>query len=124
MGLIFIENPECNNNSATEVMRTLIIFSFVLVMFYAVAIQMQLPDLTRKEDLEALGFGRIIEKDQSVLKNITLYEVHTYWIVYVKNGSVHDLPMEKIGRIEFSESKWGILKIEFPNNVPKISVSF
>ncbi len=102
-------------------MRTLIIFSLILMASHSVATQAQLPDLSKKENLKALGVGRIVEKDRSILKNITLYEVKEYWIVYIKNGSVHDLLMEQIDRIEFSESKWGPLKIEFPEGKPKIS---
>lgn len=101
-------------------MCTLKIFALILLITLTSAQQNQRPDLAKKEDLKALGIGKIIEKDRSILKNITLHEVKEYWIVYVKNGSVHDLMMEKIDRIEFSESKWGSIKIEFPGGKPKI----
>lgn len=91
-----------------------------MISSHSVATLGQLPDLSKKEDLMALGIGRIIEKDKSIRKGITLYEVKEYWVVYVKNGSVHDLLMEKIDRIEFRESKWGCVKLEFPGGKPKL----
>lgn len=101
-------------------MKTLIVLSLVLIT-HSVATRAQLPDLSKKEDLKALGIGRIIEKDQSILKNITLHEVKEYWVVYIKNGSIHDLLMEKIERVEFSKSKWGPIKLEFTDGKPRIS---
>ena len=111
----------CWSLQKNTTMRTLIIISLVLISSHSVATLGQLPDLSKKEDLMALGIGRIIEKDKSIRKGITLHEVKEYWVVYVKNGSVHDIMMEKIDRIEFSESKWGRLKIEFPAGKARIS---
>ncbi len=101
-------------------MQTLIMSLIVLALMLSPQ-QGHRPDLTKREDLIALGSGKIIEKDRSIIKNITLHEVKEYWIVYVKNGSIHDLLMEKIDRIEFNESKWGRIKLEFPDGKPKIS---
>ena len=78
-------------------------------------------DLTKADDLKALGTGRIIEKDNSIIKNVKLIEVNKYCIVYEKNSSTHDMMMEVILRIEFADSKWGVLKIEFPDNKPEIN---
>ena len=75
------------------------------------------PPKTEKEDL---GVGTIVMKDHSTIKNITIHEVKEYWIVYIKNGSLHDLMMEKIERIEFPKSKLGSVKIEFHDNKPTI----
>ena len=75
-------------------------------------------DLNNKEDLKALGLGRIIETDNSILKNTELVEVKEYWIVYLKNESLHDKPMQSIKRIEFPNSKWGNIVMEFNNNKP------
>ena len=101
-------------------MHKLIVSALLLFTVYASG-QVIEPDLSNKEHLKGLGVGRIIEKDNSVLKNISLFEVKDYWIIYLKNESMHDLPMESIKRIEFPESKWGKLIIEFPNNKPEIS---
>lgn len=134
LDLICIENPRCNKNKfktranwcgslqlKSIAMKTLIVLSLVLIVTHSVATRAQLPDLSKKEDLKALGIGRIIEKDRSILKNITLHEVKEYWVVYIKNGSIHDLLMEKIERVEFSESKWGPIKLEFTDGKPRIS---
>ena len=129
---IYIESLKRNNefrpalvaglfNQNSKAMRILIIFCLLLIASHSVATRGQQPDLSKKEDLMALGLGRIIEKDRSIRKSITLYVVKEYWVVYVKNGSVHDLLMEKIDRIEFSDSKWGRIKLEFPEGKAKIS---
>lgn len=78
------------------------------------------PDLSKKEDLKALGFGKIFETDKTITTKIMLEEVNDYYIVYIKNESLHDMAMDRISRIEFYETKWGPVKIEFPDNKPKI----
>lgn len=80
------------------------------------------PDLTKKEDLKALGFGKIFETDKTITTRIMLEEVADYYVVYIKNESLHDMAMDRINRIEFYETKWGPVKIEFPNNKPKITL--
>ena len=102
-------------------MHTLIMMSIFLTIAYSSSSQSQWPDLSKKGDLLALGVGRIVEKDRTIIKNITIHEVKEYWIVYIKNGSIHDLMTERIDRIEFSECKWGRIKIEFPGGKPKIA---
>jgi|GEM_PF-4166095 len=73
-------------------------------------------DVPANSEKEDLGIGTIILKDHSIIKNIKIHEIREYWIVYVKNESLHDLMMEKIERIEFPKSKWGNVKIEFHDN--------
>ncbi len=104
-------------------MQPLMMLSLILAIMLSPQ-QSQRPDLLKKEDLVALGVGKIVERDRSVIKNITLHEVKEYWIVYIKNGSIHDLMIERIDRIEFSESKWGLVKIEFTNGKAKVSEMF
>ena len=101
-------------------MRNLIIIIPVFVIGFASMAQDKLPDLNNKEDLKLLGIGSIIEKDQRIIKNGMPYEVKEFWIVYEKKGSLHDLDMEKIDSMEFPESKWGPLKLEFRGNIPGI----
>ena len=98
-----------------------IIFIPVLLLLISATMQKDSADLSKKEDLIALGIGKIFEKDNSIIKNITLNDVKEYWITYIKDKSMHDLAMEKINRIEFLESKWGAVKIEFPDNKPKVT---
>ena len=104
-------------------MQPLMMLSLILAIMLSPQ-QSQRPDLLKKEDLVALGVGKIVERDRSVIKNITLHEVKECWIVYIKNGSIHDLMIERIDRIEFSESKWGLVKIEFTNGKAKVSEMF
>ena len=97
-------------------MTNIIILSIALMFGLISGAQNKNPDFTKAEDLKALGTGKIFEKDNSILKNIKILEIKEYWIVYEKNSSSHDIAMEVIRRIEFPESKWGAVKIEFPNN--------
>ncbi len=83
--------------------------------------QSKFPDLLKSEDLKALGTGTIVENDNSIIRKVALLEVREYWIVYIKNESLHDLLMEKILRIEFLNSEWGPLRLSFKNNKPEIS---
>ncbi len=102
-------------------MNKLILIVSFLMLGLSFRLQVQLPDLKNPEDLKALGIGRIIEKDGSIITKINLAEVKYYWIVFIKNESLHDKTMESIERIEFKDSKWGPVKIEFPNNKPLVT---
>ena len=102
-------------------MYNIILLSIVLMFGLTAEAQNKTPDLSKAEDLKALGTGKIIEKDNSITKNIKLIEVKEYWIVYEKNSSLHDRMMDVIKRIEFPESKWGPLEISFPKNKPELS---
>ncbi len=101
-------------------MRNLVVVSFLILIFAFLIFQHDLPDLSNKNDLKSLGTGRIIETDKSIITSITLYEVSDYFIVYVKEESLHDMMMDKIDRIEFRNTKWGPITIRFPENKPQI----
>ncbi len=103
-------------------MRVLNIILLVLMFNLFAGAQGKLPDLNNTEDLKLLGVGRIIEKDKSIIKNITLREVKESWIIYLKDESLHDISMEVIACIEFHDTRWGYLKIRFPENKPEIIV--
>lgn len=74
-------------------------------------------------DYQKLGKGKIFEKDKSIKKNILLHEIHlpkedsAGWITYIKDGSLHDLLIEKIERIEFPEAEQGAVKMVFEDNI-------
>ena len=46
---------------------------------------------------------RIVLKDGSMKKNCRIKEMHSYWIVYEKDGSLHDQMIDKIQRIEICD---------------------
>ena len=100
----------------------LLMLCILLTSFAAHSQSNKWPDLNKKEDLTALNKGKIYSKDNTILKDVNLFEVKDYWIVYIKNESLHDLEKEKINRLEFPDSYWGPLKIEFINNKPKFSI--
>ena len=53
--------------------------------------------------LSRLVNTRIIFKDNSIRKNCKIVEINEYWIVYIKEGSMHDLMIEEIKRIEIGD---------------------
>lgn len=56
-------------------------------------------------DILSLGSLRIIEKDGTIKKNAILKEIHSYWIIYEKEGSLHDFLISAIDRIELGNKK-------------------
>ncbi len=98
-----------------DIVKKKIQTSFV-VIFALGLYQYDEPDFSRKEDLAALGAGRLVEKDGSVIRNMKLMEVNEYWIVFMKNESLHDMMMERIARIEFPDSRWNAIVVTFPGN--------
>ncbi len=103
-------------------MSNLIVISFIWLLFFSATVETDLPDLAKKEDLKALGIGKIIGKDKSIIIKIVLEEVKEYGVVYIKNESLHDIAMDDIARIEFLHTPWGALEIRFPGNKPEISL--
>lgn len=55
--------------------------------------------------IENLGKLRIIETDGTIKKDVTLKEIHSYWIIYEKDGSLHDFLISAIDRIEIGDQK-------------------
>jgi hypothetical protein len=51
---------------------------------------------------DQLGRIKIILKDWSSIKSSVIREIHETWIVYEKDGILHDLAIGKILRVEFS----------------------
>ena len=104
-------------------LRTTLMLLFSLGQILPVLTQGHLPDPYNKEDIKKLGTGRIIENDKTIIKKISLYEVKDFWITYEKDGSLHDLIIDKIDCLEFPNSKWGSLEIRFIGNKPEIYLS-
>ena len=99
-------------------MKKYILVLMIIVLPPTLFAQSNFPDLSKKEDLQALGKGKIYETDNTSTKNIEIFEIKEFWIVYIKNDSLHDLLIEKIDRIEFPDSKWGSVVITFIKNKP------
>lgn len=95
-----------------------IIIWIVSALFLPLFFSLQQQEINFKK----LGKGRIIEKDRTIKKAIELYEIHlpddgkAAWITYIKDGSLHDLLIESIDRIEFPEAEQGPVKMIFKEN--------
>ena len=68
--------------------------------------------------LPVLGKGSMYLKENRVIKNIRVREIKAYWIVFEKDGSLHDRMIDEISRIEFPEAKPGPVVMIFENNKP------
>jgi hypothetical protein len=69
--------------------------------------------------LAELGICRMIERDGSVWKAVKLYEIYPFHLVFIKNGSLHDMLIENINRIEIEKMK-GFAVVFDSKNKPKI----
>lgn len=58
------------------------------------------------------GEGRIILKDRGIYKKTKIHQLNHLWLVYIKNGSTHDLMIEKIARIEIGKEKQAIVTFD------------
>jgi len=73
------------------------------------------------EALKALhkkyGPAKLILKDRSVYKKITVHEVNAFWLVFLKNGSLHDMLIEKIARIQYGKDDGPVVKFNKEHKV-------
>lgn len=69
--------------------------------------------------LQRLSNTRIVLKDGTQKKNCKITEIKEYWIVFEKEGSLHDMMIDKIERIEICD---GTMQAVFFNekNRPEI----
>lgn len=58
------------------------------------------------------GEGRIILKNRGIYKRIKIHQINDLWIVYIKNGSTHDMMVEEIDRIEIGKEKQAIIRFD------------
>lgn len=54
------------------------------------------------EDVKQFGSGTAYLTDKTVIKKVTIHQINENWIVYEKEGSLHDLKMEEIKSITFN----------------------
>ncbi len=73
--------------------------------------------------LSRLENTRIIFKDGNIRKNCKVKEINDYWIVYEKDGSLHDLMIEKIKRIEIGNGTMPAVFFD-EKNKPEISYEY
>lgn len=58
--------------------------------------------------LKKIGITRIYFKDGSIRKDCTLKEFKGQWLIYIKDGSLHDVEIDKISRIELANKTMAI----------------
>ena len=63
------------------------------------------------------GEARLILKDKSIYKRIRVHEVNSLWIVFLKNGSLHDMLIEKIARIQYGQGIGPIVTFNSDNKI-------
>ena len=58
--------------------------------------------------LKKIGITRIYFKDGSIRKDCTIVEFKGQWLIYIKDGSIHDVEISKISRILLANKIWAI----------------
>ena len=53
--------------------------------------------------INKLGTARILFKDHTIKKNCTIIEIKEYWVVFMKDKSLHDAQVDKIKYIELDD---------------------
>ena len=96
--------------------------ALLILMIGTKAVLSQTPyfiyrDNGTKVSLEKIGLVKIITKEDGSSKNYTISEINPSYIVYEKEGCLHDLPIEKILRIGISKEEAIYFDAE---NKPKI----
>ena len=71
--------------------------------------------------LSKLGKTKIVLKDGSIKKNCRIKKIHSYWIVYEKDGALHDQQIDKIRRIEIED---GTMRAVFFDDKNKPRIDF
>ena len=99
-----------------------------LSIFLCVPIFAQTIDSTKADNhvekkdsvlISKLKKTRIVLKDGSIKKNCRIKEINDYWIVYEKDGVLHDQQIDKIKRIEISDGTMNAVFFDDKNR-PKI----
>ena len=77
----------------------------------------KVTDLQRVKILQnQYGEGRMILKNRSIYKRIKIHQINDLWIVYIKNGSTHDMMKDKINRIEYGKGREKHAVVRFDEN--------
>ncbi len=110
---------------------TLIFFTLAFPITSNCQDQKQRQDPAEKQEESAItkvkilqneyGEGRMILNDKSVYKKVKIHQIHDLWIVYIKNGSTHDMMKDQIDRIEYGREKKAILRFD-DNGIIKIHI--
>jgi hypothetical protein len=89
--------------------------TFLLVIFCWLQFDFIQTDNT--QILKNLNKGTIFLKENRIIKNIHLIQINDLFIVYEKEGNLHDLMKDEINRIEFMNANPKPITIEFENNI-------
>ena len=93
-------------NMIITVLIGLSLFMWVPMMAQTGTTKQNAPEVIGKGDsvlLSKLHNTRIVLKDGTIKKNCSVKEINAYWIVYEKEGSLHDLMIDEIERIELAK---------------------
>ena len=63
------------------------------------------------------GAATMTLKDRSIYKRIIVHEINSYWIVFLKDGSLHDMLIEKISRIYYGKGEGPIVTFNEENQI-------
>lgn len=67
------------------------------------------------------GSARLVLKDKSIYKRVIVHELNSIWLVFIKDGSLHDIMLEKISYIQYGSKYGPKVRFDIDN---KIVISF
>src|SRR5688572_24556931 len=77
----------------------------VLILIMLGILQQLLAQTGSTDAMKQLGKGIIYLKEQRIIKNIRLKEMKSNYVVYEKDGSLHDRLFDEIKRIDFPDAR-------------------
>lgn len=90
------------------ILCTIILMLFLWVPKFKSASDRVSPGVTSTQDSLLIGRMkrcRIVLKDGTIKKDCQIVAIHDHWIEYKKDGSLHDLLIESIRRIEIQDGR-------------------
>ncbi len=94
--------------------------STILVLIYC-SLQCNFIQIDSTQALKALDKGIIFLKEDRIIKNIRLMQINELYIVYEKNGNLHDLMKDEIKSMEFINAHPKPMVVVFENNIAVFS---
>ena len=98
--------------------REMMIACFAMLFIFVAATQEQHPSQSLL--LDDLGKGNMYLNEKRIIRNIWLKEIRAYWIIYEKDGNLHDRMMDEIEKLEFPKAKPQSTVIRFIDNTPVV----
>ena len=88
----------------------------LLIVIYC-WLQLDFIQIDTTQALNTLKKGTIFLKEDRIIKNVRLMQIKDIFIVYEKDGNLHDVMKDEIKRIEFINANPKPIVIVFENSI-------